>query len=176
MKMSKRDWIVKQVYDIYGPLDEQRRQKVDQVGNNSFLFLYIYFNIASFIALVMGDRYSNDLLIIFSFLNLLVGFVISTYLDFTINSNNLSNLEVNTRQAQQLKLHNRRRGILYILEYSIEFYLIIAFVALGVNVPLLKSLTDFKNIIFAVVYGIIFGLYKVYRKNKKIIPVEDDEQ
>ena len=64
--------IIKRFYGITGPLDEYRYQEITRIGNNAFIFLWVYLMISNLIALYVGLFYPEETLYVSIGLNIFV--------------------------------------------------------------------------------------------------------
>ena len=68
VKETFTDKLIKRFYGITGPLDEQKRQQVDRMGNMAFVVLFYILIFGNCIAFLLSSKYPELVAPLFSFL------------------------------------------------------------------------------------------------------------
>ena len=56
-KETFSDKMIKRFYGITGPLDEQKRQQAEHLGNTGFIWLFLILQVGNFLAFMLADIY-----------------------------------------------------------------------------------------------------------------------
>lgn len=155
---------IKRIYGITGVLDEYKKNEVNRIGNNAFMFLWVYSIIANGVILFL-TQYVEIEILFWSYL-LVSCFVVflgvGLYLMYEIECLGLAEQEVEESDYLQEKEKMKRKGI----KATIVFF-IIQVIVQGFDYSI-------KNILLILVGSIFFGgvMYAIGIANIKRIKEE----
>ena len=127
IKETFTDKLIKRFYGITGPLDEQKRQQVDRMGNIAFVVLFFTLLCGNCIAFLVARIYPILLLIII----LLVSSILTYKLKISA-VNAFDEEELTEKEQKQLKHVGLKSG----LYFGISMFL---------GMPLVQFLVDHKD-------------------------------
>lgn len=163
--MKKRETlgvkVIKHFYGISGPLDEYKRQEVNRIGNNAFVWLWWYLLISSFIAALFSQKNPHLTLLIYIGSNMLVsGFIVSGYILIASHGKHLTEHEVSTKQATVIKHKILRNALFLGIYFAIGIHLLNGLTDwLTEGVDFYTTITAWRNIRSSALAGIIFGIF-----------------
>ena len=161
--MEKKESIgvkaVKRFYGVSGVLDEYKRQEINRIGNNSFMMLWAYMLLSSFVTVVVGMNHPTWALWILLIGNAVVGiFGIGLYIMSATISLGLGQVEVEKKQydveKQRMKKKGRRAGLFFGGWMFVMNEII--FTEISQKGNLLHAFT-LKNILIYSLSGLFFG-------------------
>jgi succinate dehydrogenase/fumarate reductase cytochrome b subunit len=161
--MKKRETlgvkVIKHFYGIHGVLDEYKRQEVNRIGNNAFLWLWWYLLLSNFIALLFANKNYELTLTIYLGCNVIMsGFIITGYTTLASHKKHLTDNEVAVKQLATTKRKVLRKAVLLGLYFTVVIHLgngIIDYFFDGTNFYI--EITSWVNIERSTLSGIIFG-------------------
>lgn len=163
--------LIKYFYGIDGKLDEYRRSELNRIGNNAFIILFMYTLVSSGIMILVGNI-NVKYLEYYPMVNLVaVIFGVGMYIIFQVEKLKLSTKEVTSKNYNGERRKLIRRSIKTSLITTIIYYVVISFVDMNGSGSFYSNLIDWRNIINAVLFGIIFGSFTTvinYSHLKKI--------
>ena len=180
VKETFTDKLIKRFYGITGPLDEQKRQQVDRMGNMAFVVLFYILIFGNCIALLLSFKYPELVARIYPILLLTIILVVSGVLTYKFKMsavNAIDEEELTEKEQRQLKHVGLKSG----LYFAISMFL---------GMPLVQFLVDHKdyftelfsihNILSAIFDAILFGTIMQVIINARIkrakVQAEKDEQ
>ena len=84
IKETFTDKLIKRFYGITGPLDEQKRQQVDRMGNMAFVVLFYILIFGNCIALLLSFKYPELVARIYPILLLIIILLVSSILTYKL--------------------------------------------------------------------------------------------
>ena len=84
IKETFTDKLIKRFYGITGPLDEQKRQQVDRMGNIAFVVLFFTLLCGNCIAFLIGFKYPELVACIYPILLLIIILLVSSILTYKL--------------------------------------------------------------------------------------------
>lgn len=84
IKETFTDKLIKRFYGITGPLDEQKRQQVDRMGNIAFVVLFFTLLCGNCIAFLIGFKYPELVARIYPILLLIIILLVSSILTYKL--------------------------------------------------------------------------------------------
>lgn len=151
--------VVKRFYGVNGVLDEYKRQEVNRIGNNSFMVLWGYMLLSSFVAFMVGLTHPTWALWILLVGNSVVGiFGIGLYIMSATISLDLGQVEVEKKhyeiEKQRMKKKGRSAGLFFGGWMFVMNELI--FTEISQKGHLLNAFT-LKNVLIYSLSGLFFG-------------------
>ena len=156
-KETFTDKLIKRFYGITGPLDEQKRQQVDRMGNLAFIVLFFTLLFGNCIAFLLSFKYPELVARIYPILLLTIILVVSGVLTYKFKMsavNAIDEEELTEKEQKQLKHLGLKSG----LYFGITMFL---------GMPLIQLLVDHKdyftelfsirNMISGIFDAILFG-------------------
>ena len=135
IKETFTDKLIKRFYGITGPLDEQKRQQVDRMGNMAFVVLFYILIFGNCIALFLSFKYPELVARIYPILLLTIILVVSGVLTYKFKMsavNAIDEEELTEKEQKQLKHVGLKSG----LYFGISMFL---------GMPLVQFLVDHKD-------------------------------
>ena len=135
IKETFTDKLIKRFYGITGPLDEQKRQQVDRMGNIAFVVLFFTLLCGNCIAFLIGFKYPELVARIYPILLLIIILLVSSILTYRFKMsavNAIDEEELTEKEQKQLKHVGLRSG----LYFGISMFL---------GMPLVHFLVDNKD-------------------------------
>ncbi|QEA52563.1 DUF3278 domain-containing protein [Loigolactobacillus coryniformis] len=161
--MKKRETlgvkVIKHFYGISGPLDEYKRQEVNRIGNNAFIWLWWYSLLSGIIALLFSNKDSKLTLWIYLCSNLIInGFVITGYITLAGHRKHLAEHEITANRIKMIQHKTIRGAILVGISYAVTWHFLMSLFAwFTENTSFYAYITSWHNIETAFLSGIIFG-------------------
>ena len=143
IKETFTDKLIKRFYGITGPLDEQKRQQVDRMGNMAFVVLFYILIFGNCIALLLSFKYPELVARIYPILLLTIILVVSGVLTYKFKMsavNAIDEEELTEKEQKQLKHVGLKSG----LYFGVVMFL---------GMPLVQFLVDHKDY-FTVLFSI----------------------
>ena len=142
VKETFTDKLIKRFYGITGPLDEQKRQQVDRMGNMAFVVLFYILIFGNCIAFLIGFKYPE-----------LVARIL-TYKFKKSAVNAIDEEELTEREQKQLKHAGLKSGLFF----GVFMFLGMPLIQLLVNhKDYLTELFSVRNILSGIFDAILFG-------------------
>ena len=116
IKETFTDKLIKRFYGITGPLDEQKRQQVDRMGNIAFVVLFFIFNFGNCIAFLIGFKYPELVARIYPILLLIIILLVSSILTYKLKIsavNAFDEEELTEKEKKQLKHVGLKSGLFF---------------------------------------------------------------
>ena len=116
IKETFTDKLIKRFYGITGPLDEQKRQQVDRMGNMAFVVLFYILIFGNCIALLLSFKYPELVARIYPILLLTIILVVSGFLTYKFKMsavNAIDEEELTEKEQKQLKHAGPLSQVLY---------------------------------------------------------------
>ena len=135
VKETFTDKLIKRFYGITGPLDEQKRQQVDRMGNIAFIVLFFTLLCGNCIAFLIGFKYPELVARIYPILLLIIILLVSSILTYKLKIsavNAFDEEELTEKEKKQLKHVGLKSG----LYFGISMFL---------GMPLVHFLVDNKD-------------------------------
>jgi len=106
-KETFSDKMIKRFYGITGPLDEQKRQQAEHLGNISFIWLFLILQVGNFLAFMLADIYPGLDARIYPIIIELLTFIIAGIIYFRSEKEHLADLDL------ELMSEKERRKLQY---------------------------------------------------------------
>lgn len=156
-KETFTDKLIKRFYGITGPLDEQKRQQVDRMGNIAFVVLFFTLLCGNCIAFLIGFKYPELVARIYPILLLTIILVVSGVLTYKFKMsavNAIDEEELTEKEQKQLKHAGLKSG----LYFGVYMFLGMPLIQLLVNhKDYLTELFSVRNILSGIFDAILFG-------------------
>ena len=157
VKETFTDKLIKRFYGITGPLDEQKRQRVDRMGNIAFVVLFFTLLCGNCIAFLIGFKYPELVARIYPILLLTIILVVSGVLTYKFKMsavNAIDEEELTEKEQKQLKHAGLKSG----LYFGVYMFLGMPLIQLLVNhKDYLTELFSVRNILSGIFDAILFG-------------------
>ena len=157
IKETFTDKLIKRFYGITGPLDEQKRQQVDRMGNIAFVVLFFTLLCGNCIAFLIGFKYPEIVARIYPILLLLIIMVVGSILTYKFKKsavNAIDEEELTEREQKQLKHAGLKSGLFF----GVFMFLGMPLIQLLVNhKDYLTELFSVRNILSGIFDAILFG-------------------
>ena len=157
IKETFTDKLIKRFYGITGPLDEQKRQQVDRMGNIAFVVLFYILIFGNCIALLLSFKYPELVARIYPILLLTIILVVSGVLTYKFKKsavNAIDEEELTEREQKQLKHAGLKSGLFF----GVFMFLGMPLIQLLVNhKDYLTELFSVRNILSGIFDAILFG-------------------
>lgn len=157
IKETFTDKLIKRFYGITGPLDEQKRQQVDRMGNMAFVFLFFTLLFGNCIAFLLSFKYPELVARIYPVLLLIIILVVSSILTYKFKMsavNAIDEEELTEREQKQLKHAGLKSGLLF----GVFMFLGMPLVHFLVDhKDYFKELFSVRNMLSGIFEAILFG-------------------
>ena len=157
VKETFTDKLIKRFYGITGPLDEQKRQQVDRMGNMAFVVLFYILIFGNCIALLLSFKYPELVARIYPILLLIIIMVVGSILTYKFKKsavNAIDEEELTEREQKQLKHAGLKSG----LYFGIYMFLGMPLIQLLVNhKDYLTELFSVRNMLSGIFDAVLFG-------------------
>lgn len=157
IKETFTDKLIKRFYGITGPLDEQKRQQVDRMGNIAFVVLFFTLLCGNCIAFLIGFKYPELVARIYPILLLIIIMVVGSILTYKFKKsavNAIDEEELTEREQKQLKHAGLKSGLFF----GVFMFLGMPLIQLLVNhKDYLTELFSVRNILSGIFDAILFG-------------------
>lgn len=158
VKETFTDKLIKRFYGITGPLDEQKRQQVDRMGNIAFIVLFFTLLCGNCIAFLIGFKYPELVARIYPILLLIIILLVSSILTYKLKIsavNAFDEEELTEKEKKQLKHVGLKSG----LYFGISMFLGMPLVHFLVdNKDYLTELFSIHNMLSGIFEAILLGL------------------
>lgn len=158
IKETFTDKLIKRFYGITGPLDEQKRQQVDRMGNIAFVVLFFTLLCGNCIAFLIGFKYPELVARIYPILLLIIILLVSSILTYKLKIsavNAFDEEELTEKEKKQLKHVGLKSG----LYFGISMFLGMPLVHFLVdNKDYLTELFSIHNMLSGIFEAILLGL------------------
>ncbi|MFR6600294.1 MAG: DUF3278 domain-containing protein [Streptococcus sp.] len=158
IKETFTDKLIKRFYGITGPLDEQKRQQVDRMGNIAFVVLFFTLLCGNCIAFLIGFKYPELVARIYPSLLLIIILLVSSILTYKLKIsavNAFDEEELTEKEKKQLKHVGLKSG----LYFGISMFLGMPLVHFLVdNKDYLTELFSIHNMLSGIFEAILLGL------------------
>lgn len=157
IKETFTDKLIKRFYGITVPLDEQKRQQVDRMGNMAFVVLFYILIFGNCIALFLSFKYPELVARIYPILLLTIILVVSGVLTYKFKMsavNAIDEEELTEKEQKQLKHAGLKSG----LYFGVYMFLGMPLVHFLVdNKDYLTELFSIHNMLSGIFEAILFG-------------------
>lgn len=157
IKETFTDKLIKRFYGITGPLDEQRRQQVDRMGNMAFVVLFYTLLFGNCIAFFLGFKYPELVARIYPILLIIIIMVVGSILTYKFKIrgvNAIDEEELTEKEQKQLKHAGLKSG----LYFGVYMFLGMPLIQLLVNhKDYLTELFSVRNILSGIFDAVLFG-------------------
>lgn len=157
IKETFTDKLIKRFYGITGPLDEQKRQQVDRMGNMAFVVLFYILIFGNCIALLLSFKYPELVARIYPILLLIIIMVVGSILTYKFKKsavNAIDEEELTEREQKQLEHAGLKSG----LYFGIYMFLGMPLIQLLVNhKDYLTELFSVRNMLSGIFDAVLFG-------------------
>ena len=157
VKETFTDKLIKRFYGITGPLDEQKRQQVDRMGNMAFVVLFYILIFGNCIALLLSFKYPELVARIYPILLLTIILVFSGVLTYKFKMsavNAIDEEELTEKEKKQLKHVGLKSGLCFGISMFLGMPLVHFLVD---NKDYLTELFSVRNILSGIFDAILFG-------------------
>lgn len=172
-KNSKLDSYMKYWFGISGPLDEYKRQQMNQIGNHAFFVFFMGMDAVIFISFLLAGLWGTKIAYYFvTIAFILLLFYSNNYVTTNSRKVKLTDNEIEAKDLPQAKKTAWTRGMVSGLLWGILMGLF--------EIPLTNAsgasvwLDIFLFLIMGLVFGVIISL--AYVKRIKVIKDEEEEQ
>lgn len=169
-KETFSDKIIKRFYGIVGPLDEQKRQAAERMGNTAFIWLFLLLQVGNFFTLMLADTLPGFDARIYPIVVELLTLVLAAHIYFTSKKRNLFRLESELMTEKERRSF-QHTGLKFALFFGISFHILFNILE-AVNLKqnyislLLDPVRILKVAIGASLLGLFIGLYTSSRKRE----------
>ena len=149
VKETFTDKLIKRFYGITGPLDEQKRQQVDRMGNIAFVVLFFTLLFGNCITFLLSFKYPELVARIYPILLLIIILLVSSILTYKLKIsavNAFDEEELTEKEKKQLKHVGLKSG----LYFGISMFLVD-------NKDYLTELFSIHNMLSGIFEAILFG-------------------
>lgn len=157
VKETFTDKLIKRFYGITGPLDEQKRQQVDRMGNMAFVVLFYILIFGNCIAFLLSSKYPELVARIYPILLLIIILLVSSILIYKLKIsavNAFDEEELTEKEKKQLKHVGLKSGLFF----GVFMFLGMPLIQLLVNhKDYLTELFSVRNILSGIFEAILFG-------------------
>ena len=157
VKETFTDKLIKRFYGITGPLDEQKRQQVDRMGNMAFVVLFYILIFGNCIAFLLSFKYPEFVARVYPILLLIIIWVVGSILTYKFKMsavNAIDEEELTEKEQKQLKHVGLKSG----LYFGISMFLGMPLVHFLVdNKDYLTELFSVRNILSGIFDAVLFG-------------------
>ena len=157
IKETFTDKLIKRFYGITGPLDEQKRQQVDRMGNIAFVVLFFTLLFGNCITFLLSFKYPELVARIYPILLLIIIMVVGSILTYKFKKsavNAIDEEELTEREQKQLKHAGLKSGLFF----GVFMFLGMPLIQLLVNhKDYLTELFSVRNILSGIFDAILFG-------------------
>ena len=125
VKETFTDKLIKRFYGITGPLDEQKRQQVDRMGNMAFVVLFYILIFGNCIAFLLSSKYPELVARIYPVLLLIIILVVSSILTYKFKMsavNAIDEEELTEKEKKQLKHVGLKSGLFFGVFMFLELF------------------------------------------------------
>lgn len=180
IKETFTDKLIKRFYGITGPLDEQKRQQVDRMGNIAFVVLFFTLLCGNCIAFLLSFKYPELVARIYPVLLLTIILVVSGVLTYKFKMsavNAIDEEELTEKEQKQLKHVGPKSGLYFGLYMFLGMPLVHFLVDHKDYFTELFSIRNMLSGIFeAILFGaIVQGLINARIKQAKSQADKDDQ-
>ena len=157
IKETLTDKLIKRFYGITGPLDEQKRQQVDRMGNIAFVVLFYILIFGNCIALLLSFKYPELVARIYPILLLTIILVVSGVLTYKFKMsavNAIDEEELTEKEQKQLKHAGLKSGLFFGVFMFLGMPLVHFLVD---NKDYLTELFSIRNMLSGIFEAILFG-------------------
>ena len=153
IKETFTDKLIKRFYGITGPLDEQKRQQVDRMGNIAFVVLFFTLLCGNCIAFLIGFKYPELVARIYPILLLIIILLVSSILTYKLKIsavNAFDEEELTEKEKKQLKHVGLKSGLYFGISMPLVHFLVD-------NKDYLTELFSIHNMLSGIFEAILFG-------------------
>lgn len=180
VKETFTDKLIKRFYGITGPLDEQKRQQVDRMGNLAFIVLFFTLLFGNCIAFLLSFKYPELVARIYPILLLTIILVVSGVLTYKFKMsavNAIDEDELTEKEQKQLRHVGLKSGLYFGLWMFLGMPLVHFLVDHKDYFTELFSIRNMLSGIFeAILFGAIMqGLINARIKQAKSQAEKDDQ-
>lgn len=169
--------MIKRTYGITGPLDEQKRQEADRMGNSCFILLFYGLLFGNLIALFLAVNYPDIMAWAYpAFLEVLLLFI-STYLIIRAHKVHLTSIDTDLlteKERKQLKHPGIRLGF----SYGLGMFLLMPFIdwASGETENYFQGMLSLQNLMKLVLGAIVFGSLMNFLITRRIRQAQHEQE
>lgn len=168
--------VIKWFYNVHGPLDEYRRNKVNQIGSNIAIFLTLFDLALAFAAGIMVLATGNYELALNAVVwgLIIVIFLIGIYVSYKTTKLHITDIEVDKQQVAPARRRVLKRSITSGIYFAIMTYLLEILINwLPEHGAIAALLLNVKTITSAVIAGIAFAGLIAFFEFKQIKQYSD---
>ena len=152
IKETFTDKLIKRFYGITGPLDEQKRQQVDRMGNIAFVVLFFTLLCGNCIAFLIGFKYPELVARIYPILLLIIILLVSSILTYKLKISAVNAFD--EEEKKQLKHVGLKSGLCFGISMFLGMPLVHFLVD---NKDYLTELFSIRNMLSGIFEAIFFG-------------------
>ncbi|MBZ2038097.1 DUF3278 domain-containing protein [Streptococcus sanguinis] len=175
-KETFSDKMIKRFYGITGPLDEQKRQQAEHLGNIGFIWLFFILIFGNAIAFPLAFRWPNIIAVAYPILLeiLILGFCV--YIVIQARRKGIDDLELGLQDEKEEKAM-KHAGLKAGFSYWLLFYPLFGImIAVMEKKDILQILLQPKLIITGLAAGLGFGLIMHFIAKGKIRQAQKKEE
>ncbi len=166
--------IIKRVYGVTGVLDEYRKGKIDEVGNQAFMLLYWYIPLSTFLAILFIEENPKIALVTLISSNMFIYMGISIYIVWKISRLKLMDIEVEKDKLKSTKRQLIIKNIGAAIYFSIAMYLLNALITVMMDGgSYLSELGSWDHIKWSLLSGLFFGLFMLIISFKRLKKIDE---
>lgn len=151
--------MMKRMYDVSGVLDEYRKSRIDEVGNQAFIIFYMYTPLSLLLATLFIDSYPREALIALLGTNFLLFMIITGYIFIKTADLRLQDIEVEKKNYQAQKKRLIKKSLRNGLYTAIMIYVVTPLISVAISGESYKDLlTSWSHIKTSLLGGIFICL------------------
>ena len=175
-KETFSDKMIKRFYGITGPLDEQKRQQAEHLGNKGFIWLFFILIFGNAIAFPMAFRWPKIIAVAYPILLEIIILGFCVYIVIQARRKGIDNLELGLQDEKEEKAM-KHAGLKAGFSYWLLFYpLFSIMIAVMEKKDILQVLLQPKLIIAGLAAGLGFGLIMHFIAKGKIRQAQKREE
>ncbi|MDO4667155.1 MAG: DUF3278 domain-containing protein [Streptococcus sp.] len=168
---------IKKFYGVTGPLDEQKRQEVNRLGNNAFMFLFTVILFGNLIPYFFAEKYPT--IVAYAYPAALEILILSVALVIVVKSKNISEIDLDTLNEEEKKSVARNTKFLGLnsgVSFAILFHILSSLVmSVNQDSSFLSYLVHPRRIITSLVAGFFFGFFIQFYTKRRIRKDQKEE-
>lgn len=159
MKENFTTKLIKRFYGLTGPLDEYRKQEINQIGNYCFIFLASFLLLGNFIALLFAHHYPTQVAWIYPIVVEIAVFLAFGYV--IVKTARLKLMQIDVDEFEDKELKKLKWQGLYLGGYFAigTFFLTMLLDYVEYGTTALETLTKPKSFAQATFSGLFFGSF-----------------
>ena len=168
--------LIKRIYGISGPLDEQKRREADRIGNQVFIILFYLMTFGNLIPFVLAYKYPQIVAIGYPIIIFLISMISALYVLSQTKKTGITAIDpdmLNEKESRQLHYPGLKAGIVYGL---MSFFVTpLLHILLDESQDYLQSLLAFKNIFSSILQSVFFGVVIQILISRRIAKAKKDQ-